>query len=149
MLDRADAERRVAELGKEFGLRLDPRGRVENLPVGMQQRVEIMRALYQGGRILILDEPTALLTPVEVEELYVILERLRTGGSTIILITHKLHEVAAISDRVTVIRRGKTVDTLTTKETTAAQLAELMVGRKVSLQVDRGSGNPGEVLLGR
>ena len=97
----------------EFGLQTSIQSEVvENLPVGMQQRVEIVRALYQGGRTLILDEPTALLTPQEVDELYVILERLRAGGSTIIFITHKLREVAAISDRVTVIRRGKTVDTL-------------------------------------
>ena len=146
-LDRDSTEQRVSQLANEFGLRLDPKEVVENLPVGMQQRVEIVRALYQGGRTLILDEPTALLTPQEVDELYVILERLRSGGSTIIFITHKLREVAAISDRVTVIRRGKTVDTLNTADTTASQLAELMVGRKVSLQVDRPVGNPEGVLL--
>ena len=146
-LDRESAERRVSDLANEYGLRLDPKEVVENLPVGMQQRVEIVRALYQGGRTLILDEPTALLTPQEVEELYVILERLRAGGSTIIFITHKLREVAAISDRVTVIRRGKTVDTLKTADTTASQLAELMVGRKVTLQVDRPVGSPEGVLL--
>src|SRR6476660_6797948 len=95
-LDRDSTEQRVSQLANEFGLRLDPKEVVENLPVGMQQRVEIVRALYQGGRTLILDEPTALLTPQEVEELYVILERLRSGGSTIIFITHKLREVAAI-----------------------------------------------------
>ena len=92
-------------------MRVDPRAKVEDLPVGMQQRVEILRTLYQGSRILILDEPTALLTPQEVEELYQILERLRAGGGTIVFITHKLREVAAISDRVTVIRRGRTVGT--------------------------------------
>jgi ABC-type uncharacterized transport system ATPase subunit len=146
-LDRANAERKVGELAAEYGLRLDPRARVEDLPVGMQQRVEIVRALYQGGRTLILDEPTALLTPQEVEELYAILERLRTAGNTIIFITHKLREVAAISDRVTVIQRGRTVGTLETKGTTAAQLAELMVGRSVNLQVSRTRGNPGETLL--
>src|SRR3954466_12246335 len=134
-LDRATAERKVGELAAEYGLRLDPRARVEELPVGMQQRVEIVRALYQGGRTLILDEPTALLTPQEVEELYAILERLRSAGNTIIFITHKLREVAAISDRVTVIQRGRTVGTLKTKSTSSAQLAELMVGRNVNLQV--------------
>src|SRR4029079_768373 len=133
-LDRDSTEQRVSKLADEFGLRLDPKAVVENLPVGMQQRVECVRALDRGGRPLILDEPTALLTPQEVDELYVILERLRAGGSTIIIITHKLREVAAISDRVTVIRRGKTVDTLNTADATASQLAELMVGRKVSLQ---------------
>jgi simple sugar transport system ATP-binding protein len=147
VLDRETAQRKVSDLATEFGFHIDPRARVEDLPVGVQQRVEIIRAIYQGGRTLILDEPTALLTPQEVEELYVILERLRAGGSTIIFITHKLREVAAISDRVTVIRRGKTVATLATAESSAAQLAELMVGRKVSLQVDRGHGNPGRVLL--
>jgi ABC-type uncharacterized transport system ATPase subunit len=147
VLDREAAEGKVSDLARQFGVRIDPRARVEDLPVGVQQRVEIIRAIYQGGKTLILDEPTALLTPQEVEELYVILERLRAGGSTIIFITHKLREVAAISDRVTVIRRGKTVDTLVTAETSAAQLAELMVGRKVSLQVDRGHGNPGRALL--
>jgi ABC-type uncharacterized transport system ATPase subunit len=147
VLDREAAERQVSDLARQFGVRIDPRARVEDLPVGVQQRVEIIRAIYQGGKTLILDEPTALLTPQEVEELYVILERLRAGGSTIIFITHKLREVAAISDRVTVIRRGKTVDTLVTAETSAAQLAELMVGRKVSLQVDRGHGNPERALL--
>ena len=147
LLDRDEAERRVGELAAEFGLRLDPRTRVEDLPVGMQQRVEIVRALYQGSRTLILDEPTALLTPQEVEELYVILERLRAGGGTIIFITHKLREVAAISDRVTVIRRGRAVETLTTANTTSSQLAELMVGRKVSLQVVRHASTPGEPLL--
>ena len=147
ILNRDEAERKVGELAAEYGLRLDPHRRVEDLPVGMQQRVEIVRALYQGGRTLILDEPTALLTPQEVEELYVILERLRAGGGTIIFITHKLREVAAISDRVTVIRRGKAVETLTTANTTAGQLAELMVGRKVSLQVERTASTPGEPLL--
>ncbi|MDQ2683753.1 MAG: ABC transporter ATP-binding protein [Chloroflexota bacterium] len=146
-LDRDAAERRVGELAAEYGLRVDPGKRVEDLPVGMQQRVEIIRTLYQGSRTLILDEPTALLTPQEVEELYVILERLRAGGGTIIFITHKLREVAAISDRVTVIRRGKAVETLTTADTTASQLAELMVGRKVSLHVERPASTPGQPLL--
>jgi len=146
-LDRDAAERRVGELAESFGLRVDPRARVEDLPVGMQQRVEILRALYQGSRILILDEPTALLTPQEVEELYQTLERLRAAGGTIIFITHKLREVAAISDRVTVIRRGKTVGTRVTAETTPSELAELMVGREVSLRVDRPPAHPGEPVL--
>ena len=146
-LDRVAAERRVGQIAEEYGLRVDPTKRVEELPVGMQQRVEILRALYQGGRILILDEPTALLTPQEVEELYQILERLRAGGGTIIFITHKLKEVAAISDRVTVIRRGRTVGTRDTAKTTAAELAELMVGREVLLRVDRPPATPGDPVL--
>jgi simple sugar transport system ATP-binding protein len=147
LLDRTEAEARVARLAEEYGLRVNPHAKVEDLPVGMQQRVEILRALYQGGRSLILDEPTALLTPQEVEELYLILRRLKDGGGTVIFITHKLREVAAISDRVTVIRRGKTVGTRLTAETTAAELAELMVGREVVLRVERPPAHPGEPIL--
>jgi len=147
MLDRAAAEQRVGDLAIEYGLRVDPKARLEDLPVGLQQRVEILRALYQGSRILILDEPTALLTPQEVEELYQILERLRAAGGTIIFITHKLREVAAISDRVTVIRRGKTVGVRETAQTTAAELAELMVGRSVLLKVDRPLAHPTDPVL--
>ncbi len=146
-LDRAAAEAKVGRIADDYGLRLDPKAKVEDLPVGMQQRVEIVRALYQGSRTLILDEPTALLTPQEVDELYHILERLRQGGGTIIFITHKLREVAAISDRVTVIRRGKTIETLDTAGTSSAQLAELMVGRSVNLQVLRSESTPGASLL--
>ena len=114
-LDRRKAERTVGETAERYGLRVDPKALIENLPVGMQQRVEILRVLYQRSRTLILDEPTALLTPQEVEELYAILLQLRESGHTIIFITHKLREVAAISDRVTVIRRGKTVGTRETQ----------------------------------
>lgn len=146
-LDRRAAERRVAELGETYGLRVDPRARVADLPVGMQQRVEILRALYQGGRTLILDEPTALLTPQEVDELYLILRRLTDAGGTIIFITHKLREVAAISDRVTVIRRGQTVGTRLTANTTSRELAELMVGREILLRVNRPPARPGEPIL--
>ncbi|MDQ3692866.1 MAG: ABC transporter ATP-binding protein [Chloroflexota bacterium] len=146
-LDRKAAARRVAEIADSYGLRVDPFARVGDLPVGMQQRVEILRALYQGGRILILDEPTALLTPQEVDELYTILDRLRADDSTIIFITHKLAEVANLSDRVTVIRRGQTVGTQITAESTAPELAEMMVGRKVSLHVDRPPARPTEPVL--
>ncbi|CAA9537984.1 MAG: ABC transporter, ATP-binding protein (cluster 11, riboflavin/purine nucleoside/unknown) / ABC transporter, ATP-binding protein (cluster 11, riboflavin/purine nucleoside/unknown) [uncultured Thermomicrobiales bacterium] len=146
-LDRDAAEQTVGALAEEYGLRVDPRAKLADLPVGMQQRVEILRALYQGSRTLILDEPTALLTPQEVDELYAVLHRLREGGGTIIFITHKLREVAAISDRVTVIRRGKTVGTRITKETTAPELAELMVGREVILRVERPPASPGEPVL--
>ncbi|MDQ3225495.1 MAG: ABC transporter ATP-binding protein [Chloroflexota bacterium] len=147
ILDREAASARVAELASSYGLNVDPDARVADLPVGMQQRVEILRALYQGSRILILDEPTALLTPQEVEDLYVILRRLKDDGGTIIFITHKLREVANVSDRVTVIRRGKTIGTRTTSETTSQELAELMVGRAVLLRVDRPQANPGEMIL--
>jgi ABC-type uncharacterized transport system ATPase subunit len=147
VLDRDTAARKVAELATSYGLHVDPDARVETLPVGLQQRVEILRALYQGSRILILDEPTALLTPQEVEDLYGILQRLRDDGTTIIFITHKLREIAAISDRVTVIRRGKTVGTRDTAGSTSAELAELMVGREVLLRVERPPAHPGETIL--
>lgn len=147
VLDRDDAARRVAELARQYGLDVDPEARLGDLPVGSQQRVEILRALYQGSRVLILDEPTALLTPQEVEDLYGILERLKQDDGTIVFITHKLREIAAISDRVTVIRRGKTVGTRITSETTPSELAQLMVGREVSLKVDRTQGTTGETVL--
>ncbi len=146
-LDRVTAAKRVGDLADQYGLKVDPTARVGDLPVGVQQRVEILRALYQGGRTLILDEPTALLTPQEVDELYAILNRLREGGGTIVFITHKLREVAAVSDRVTVIRRGRTVGTRQTAETTADELAELMVGREVNLRVERPPATPGEAVL--
>jgi simple sugar transport system ATP-binding protein len=146
-LDRRAAERRVGELAESYGLMVDPKARVRDLPVGMQQRVEILRALYQGSRTLILDEPTALLTPQEIEDLYGVLNRLRENGDTIVFITHKLREVAAVSDRVTVIRRGKTVGTRITKDTTSAELAALMVGREVSLRVDRPPAHPTDPVL--
>ncbi len=147
MLDRDAAARRVAELADQYGLAVDPHAKLGDLPVGTQQRVEILRALYQGSRILILDEPTALLTPQEVEDLYGVLRRLKDDGGTIIFITHKLREIAAISDRVTVIRQGKTVGTRITAETTPAELAELMVGREVVLRVDRTEAKPGETVM--
>src|SRR5690554_2355908 len=117
VLDRTAASRRVKELSEAYGLLIDPDSRVADLSVGLQQRVEILKALYQGSKILILDEPTALLTPQEIEDLYGILNRLKANGTTIIFITHKLKEVAAASDRVTVIRRGKTVGERVTAET--------------------------------
>ncbi len=147
VLDRDAAAARVKELSEAYGLLIDPTEKVENLSVGLQQRVEILKALYQGSNILILDEPTALLTPQEIEDLYGILNRLKAGGTTIIFITHKLKEVAAVSDRVTVIRRGKTVGERITAQTTGQELADLMVGRGVSLTVQRNPATPGRTLL--
>lgn len=147
VLDRQEASRRVKEISENYGLLIDPDEKVENLTVGLQQRVEILKALYQGSRILILDEPTALLTPQEIEDLYGILDRLRADGTTIIFITHKLKEVAAVSDRVTIIRRGKTVGERITANTTGQELADLMVGRGVSLSVERTPATPGRVIL--
>jgi general nucleoside transport system ATP-binding protein len=146
-LNRDSAGKLVKQIAEDYGLRVDPDANLGDLPVGMQQRVEILRTLYQGSRTLILDEPTALLTPQEIEELYGVLGRLREAGATIIFITHKLREVAAISDRVTVIRRGKTIGTRATRETTAPELAEMMVGREVSLRVTRTPSMPGEPVL--
>jgi simple sugar transport system ATP-binding protein len=146
-LNRKAAERRVAELAESYGLMVDPHAKVAGLPVGVQQRVEILRALYQGSRTLILDEPTALLTPQEIEDLYLVLDRLRKNGDTIVFITHKLREVAAISDRVTVIRRGQTVGVRDTAGTSSAEFASLMVGRDVNLRVDRPPAKPAEPVL--
>ncbi len=146
-LDRKAAERTVGETAERYGLRVDPKALIADLPVGMQQRVEILRVLYQQSRTLILDEPTALLTPQEVQDMYTILLQLKEVGHTVIFITHKLREVAAISDRVTIIRRGKTVGSRETRETTAEELAELMVGRDVRLHVDRPPAHPGDAVL--
>ena len=147
VLDRKAAADRVKQISESYGLLIDPNEKVENLTVGLQQRVEILKALYQGSKILILDEPTALLTPQEIEDLYSILNRLKEGGTTIIFITHKLKEVAAVSDRVTVIRRGKTVGERITANTTGQDLADLMVGRDVNLTVERTPATPGRVIL--
>jgi general nucleoside transport system ATP-binding protein len=129
--DRRGAERRVAELSRQFGLKLDARARVENLPVGLQQRVEILKVLYWGSDILIFDEPTAVLTPQETRELFVVLRELATQGRAIIFITHKLKEVMAISDRISVLRAGKIVGELTTSQTSPQDIASRMVGRDV------------------
>lgn len=147
VLDRQSAAQRVKELSEAYGLLINPNVKVEELTVGLQQRVEILKALYHGSEVLILDEPTALLTPQEIEDLYEILNRLKEDGTTIIFITHKLKEVAAVSDRVTVIRRGKTVGVRETAKTTGQELADLMVGRGVSLTVERGPATPGPVIL--
>jgi len=128
-----EIERRVADLGKRYGVAVEPRARVWQLSVGEQQRVEILKALYREARILILDEPTAVLTPQEAESLFETLRVMADEGRTIIFISHKLHEVKAVSDRVTVLRDGKTIDTVSTADATPRSLAALMVGREVSL----------------
>jgi general nucleoside transport system ATP-binding protein len=126
-------ERRVAELGERYRIAVDPRARVWQLSLGEQQRVEILKALYREARILILDEPTAVLTPQEADSLFETLRVMADEGRTIVFISHKLHEVKAVSDRVTVLRGGKTVDTVETKDATQRSLAALMVGREVAL----------------
>jgi len=126
-------ERRVAELGERYRIAVDPRARIWQLSIGEQQRVEILKALYREARILILDEPTAVLTPQEAESLFETLRVMAEEGRTIIFISHKLHEVKAVSDRVTVLRDGRTIDTVSTADATPRSLAALMVGREVSL----------------
>ena len=147
VLDYAAAEKRVQELSTRFGLAVDPRAFVEDITVGQQQRVEILKALYRGADILVLDEPTAVLTPQEAKELFQILRSLTEQGKSIIFISHKLNEVLEIADRVTVLRRGKKIETLPTAGATEAQLARLMVGREVLLRVEKGASTPGDPLL--
>ncbi|MDX2031426.1 MAG: ABC transporter ATP-binding protein [Blastocatellia bacterium] len=146
-IDFGKAEAEVRRLTGEFGFDLDPHARIEDLSVGQQQRVEVLKALYRGARILILDEPTAVLTPQEVEEFFRILRRMREQGKTIIIITHKLNEVLALSDNVTVMRDGQVVGGRPTAETDAAELARLMVGRDVLLRVDKDAARPAEAVL--
>ncbi|MEO8251376.1 MAG: ABC transporter ATP-binding protein [Chloroflexota bacterium] len=146
-IDRNAARRRIIELGRQFGFEIDPDARVGSLSVGWQQRVEILKALYRNTRILVLDEPTAVLTPQETEEIFAVLRNLATEGHSIIFISHKLYEVLEIADRITVIRRGRVVGERLPAETNEEDLAELMVGRDVELTIDRGTSHPGEVVL--
>ena len=146
-LDLAGAAERVRSLSTELGLAVDPRARIEDLSVGQQQRVELLKALYRQARLLILDEPTAVLTPQEVGELFAILRRMRAQGSTIVIITHKLSEVLELSDEVTVMRDGRVVGQRKTAETNAAELARLMVGRDVLLRVEKAPAKPGAAVL--
>jgi ABC-type uncharacterized transport system ATPase subunit len=146
-VDRKEASRRIGELARRFGFDLDPDARVSTLSVGLQQRVEILKALYRQARILVLDEPTAVLTPQETEEIFALLRRLAADGRSIIFISHKLYEVLEVADRITVIRRGKVIGERKPGETTEEELAELMVGREVELTVDRGTSHVGEPVL--
>ncbi|PWK60855.1 ABC transporter ATP-binding protein [Roseicyclus mahoneyensis] len=143
----AKARRLLTELSQEYGLKVDPDAVVEELSVGHQQRVEILKQLYRHADILILDEPTGVLTPSEADQLFRILERLKTEGKTIILITHKLREIMEITDTVSVMRRGEMTNTVKTSQTSPSELAEMMVGRKVLLQVDKTPAKPGDVVL--
>ncbi|MGM0445727.1 MAG: ABC transporter ATP-binding protein [Bacillota bacterium] len=147
MIDYNIANKKVEEISKQYGLNVDPKAKVQDISVGMQQRVEILKTLYRGADILILDEPTAVLTPQEVEELVNIMESLTDEGKSIIFITHKLKEVKAIADRVTVIRSGKVIDTIDTDSATTNELANMMVGREVILEVEKEKANPGDIVL--
>ncbi|HEV2803188.1 MAG TPA: ABC transporter ATP-binding protein [Pyrinomonadaceae bacterium] len=147
-LDLRKAAEEIRALSDEFKLSVDPRAVVETLSVGQQQRVELLKALYRRARLLILDEPTAVLTPPEVEEFFTILRRMREQGKTVVIITHKLSEVLAISDDVTVMRDGRVVGRVRTSETNAAELARLMVGRDVLLRVEKTDATGGARVLG-
>ena len=143
----AAARAELARLAREYGLSVNPDARVADLSVGEQQRVEILKVLYRGARILILDEPSAVLTPQETDQLFRILSVLKERGVTIVLITHKLREIMAVTDRVYVMRQGQIVADRRTSETNPEELAELMVGRKVRLELDKVAAQGGEVLL--
>ncbi|MEW5813962.1 MAG: ABC transporter ATP-binding protein [Spirochaetota bacterium] len=146
-IDEKRARARVAALSERYGLKIEPHLRVRDLPVGIQQRVEILKTLYREAEVLILDEPTAVLTPQETRELFSVIRGLVRHGKTVIFITHKLREVMEISNRVTVMRRGRVVNTRRTAETTPQQLANMMVGREVLLRINKTPANPGEVIF--
>lgn len=146
-LDRAAAAQRIREISRQYGLEVDPDAPVKTLPVGIQQRVEIIKLLYRQTDILILDEPTAVLTPQEAEELFKVIRSLTDQGKSVIFITHKLREVMAIADRITVLRNGRVVGTTTPSQTTEEQLASMMVGREVLLRVNKRPASPGATVL--
>src|SRR5699024_1129966 len=146
-IDKKTAENRIIELSDQYGLKVDPKAVIRDVSVGMQQRAEIIKALYGGSDILILDEPTAVLTPQEIDELMEIMRNMTKEGKSIIIITHKLDEIKQVADRCTVIRRGKSIDTVNVKDTTHQELADMMVGRSVNFKVDKGPSKPREVVL--
>lgn len=146
-LDINKAAKRIQELSKHYGLNVDPFAKIEDISVGMQQRVEIMKMLYREAEVLIFDEPTAVLTPNEIDELMKIMRNLINEGKSIIIITHKLKEIKAVADRCTVIRRGKSIGTVNVAEASEESLAEMMVGRHVSFKVDKKESTPGNIVL--
>ncbi|CCQ95235.1 guanosine ABC transporter (ATP-binding protein) [[Clostridium] ultunense Esp] len=147
IIDINKATKEVEELSKKYGLYVDPNAKIEDISVGMQQRVEILKALYRGADILILDEPTAVLTPQEIEEIIQIMKNLTEQGKTIIIITHKLKEIKQSADYCTIIRRGKKIDTVRVDNVTEEELASMMVGREISFKVDKKDPEIGEVIL--
>lgn len=146
-MDLNKAAKRIEELSKQYGLNVDPNAKIENISVGMQQRVEILKMLYRDADVLILDEPTAVLTPQEIDELIKIMKNLINEGKSIIIITHKLKEIKAAADRCTVIRRGRYIGTVDVKTTSEAEMAKMMVGREVSFKVNKKPAKPGEIVL--
>lgn len=147
VIDRDTTAKGISELSDRYGLKVDPYAKVEDISVGQQQRAEILKVLYKGTDILILDEPTAVLTPQEIDDLMKVIRSLADEGKAIILITHKLDEIKQVADRCTVIRRGKGIGTVDVAETSQQQLADMMVGREVSFTVDKGPAHPEEVIL--
>ncbi|QYR20933.1 ABC transporter ATP-binding protein [Paenibacillus sp. sptzw28] len=147
VLNTKAAARRIEQLSKRYGLNVDPHAKIEDISVGMQQRVEILKMLYRNADVLILDEPTAVLTPQEIEELGKIMKNLIAEGKSIILITHKLKEIKAVAHRCTVIRRGKTIGTVDVAATSELKMAEMMVGRNVTFKVEKEESLPAEVVL--
>ena len=146
-VDIKGASKRIEELSKKYGLNVDPHAKIEDISVGMQQRVEILKMLYRNAEVLIFDEPTAVLTPQEIEDLIEIMKNLTKEGKSIILITHKLKEIKAVANRCTVIRRGKYIGTVNVKETDEAEMAKMMVGREVSFEVEKEQAKPKDVVL--
>ena len=146
-LQKKEARRRVLALSEKYGLRVDPDALIEDITVGMQQRTEILKMLYRENEILIFDEPTAVLTPQEIDELMDIMRHLASEGKSILFISHKLNEIMAVADRCTVLRKGKYVGTVETKDTTMEQLSAMMVGRSVNFHVEKGPAHPGDVVL--
>ena len=147
MLDIGEARKQVREISERFGLAVDPDARIQDITVAQQQRVEILKALYRGAEILVLDEPTAVLTPQEARELFAIIEGLKAQGKSIIFISHKLHEALEVADRITVLRRGKRIDTVPKEGATEESLARMMVGREVLLRVEKPPATPAEPAL--
>ena len=146
-IQKKNARKKVLELSQKYGLNVDVDAKVEDITVGMQQRTEILKMLFRDNEILIFDEPTAVLTPQEIDELMQIMRDLAKEGKSILFITHKLNEIMAVSDRVTVLRKGKYIGTVNTKDTTVQELSDMMVGRHVQLAVDKKQATPGEVVL--
>jgi simple sugar transport system ATP-binding protein len=146
-LEYSNAEKKITELSSRYGLMVDPKSLISNISVGQQQRVEILKMLYRDAEILIFDEPTAVLTPQEIEELMGIMKELASEGKSIILITHKLDEIKQVADRCSVLRKGKYIGTVDVKDTSVEKMAEMMVGREVNFQVEKDTAEPGETVL--
>ena len=146
-LQKAEARKRVIELSKRYGLQVDPDAKIADITVGMQQRTEILKMLYRDNEILIFDEPTAVLTPQEIDELMQIMKNLAAEGKSILFISHKLAEIMAVADRCSVLRKGKYIGTVNTKDVTMEELSAMMVGRNVNFHVEKPEKTPGKVIL--